>query len=87
MARINARVGQEYIDKLEVLKSQQQCSVTQVLKQAIDDYYDAYVSAAQSQSRAILNGGFIACGEGDEDLSESYKGYLSESLKEKHDYR
>lgn len=87
MARINARVEQEYLDKLEVLKNQQQSSITQVLKLAIDEYYASHMSAASSQREALLKGGFIGCAEGDEGLSESYKARLSESMGAKHDYR
>lgn len=87
MARINARVEQEYLDKLEVLKNQQQSSITQVLKQAIDEYYASQMSAAASQRAALLKGGFIGCAEGDEGLSESYKTLLTESVGTKHDYR
>ena len=65
IARINARVEQAYIDRLEVLKGQQQCSVTQVLKKAIDEYYASHVSAAQSQRGALLASGFIGCAESD----------------------
>ncbi|MDO3386822.1 ribbon-helix-helix protein, CopG family [Gilvimarinus sp. SDUM040013] len=87
MARINARVEQEYIDKLEVLKNQQHSSMTQVLKMAIDEYYASHMSKAAAQREALLGGGFIGCGEGGEDLSEAYKKELSESLGAKHDYR
>lgn len=87
MARINARVGQEYIDKLEVLKNQQHSSVTQVLKMAIDEYYASHISKAATQRDALLKSGFIGCAEGSTDLSESYKVDLVESLEAKHDYR
>lgn len=87
MARINARVEQEYIDKLEVLKNQQHSSITQVLKMAIDEYYASHVSKAAAQREALLGSDFIGCAEGDAGLSESYKESLSESLGEKHDYR
>ena len=87
MARINARVEQEYIDKLEVLKNQQHSSITQVLKMAIDEYYASHVSKAAMQREALLGGGFIGCCEGDAGLSEAYKDLLTESLGAKHDYR
>ena len=87
MARINARVEQEYIDKLEVLKNQQHSSITQVLKMAIDEYYASHVLRATAQREALLSSGFIGCAEGDENLSESYKEAIAESLGAKHDYR
>jgi len=87
MARINARVEQEYLEKLEILKNQKHSSITQILKFAIDAYYDAHITQAQNQRQALLNGGFIACCEGDEGLSESYKKELSDALAAKHDYR
>lgn len=87
MARINARLEQEYMDKLEVLKNQQHSSITQVLKMAIDEYYASHVSAAATQREALLGSGFIGCIEGEEDLSETYKSHLADGLGAKHDYR
>jgi hypothetical protein len=58
MARINARVEQEYLDKLEVLKNQQQSAITQVLKLALDEYYEtSHMSVAALQREALLKGG------------------------------
>jgi predicted transcriptional regulator len=79
MSRITARLEPEYMQKLEVLKNQQHKSITQVLKQAIDEYYANHVSASAIQREALLSGGFIGCAEGGEDLSESYKKHLAES--------
>lgn len=87
MSRINARLEPEYMHKLEVLKNQQHTSITQVLKQAIDEYYASHVSASAIQREALLNSGFIGCVDGEMDLSESYKTHLSDSLGAKHDYR
>ena len=87
MARINAMVEQEYLDKLETLKNQQRRSITQILKSAIDAYYEAHVAKADSQKYALLSSGFIACGGADADLSECYKQALAESLANKYDHR
>lgn len=87
MSRINARLEPEYIHKLEVLKNQQCISITQVLKQAIDEYYASHVSATAMQREALLTSGFIGCADGEVDLSESYKTHLADSLGAKHDYR
>lgn len=87
MSRINARLEPEYMQKLEILKNQQHMSITQVLKQAIDEYYASHVSVSAIQREALLNSGFIGCAEGEEDLSESYKKHLADSLEAKHGYR
>lgn len=79
MIRINARLDQEYVDKLEVIKNQHHSSITQILKWAIDEYYASHVSASAIQREALLGSGFIGCAEGAADLSESYKEHLAHS--------
>lgn len=86
MNRINARLEQEYMDKLEVLKSQQHSSITHVLKCAIDEYYASHVLVSSKQREALLASGFIGCADGAADLSESYKDHLTSSFGDKHDH-
>lgn len=83
--RINARLDQEHIKKLEVLKSQEHLTTTEVVKKALDYYYEMRKENNKSRVKQLLDSDFIGCGEGPEDLSENYKDYLTQSLSEKYD--
>ena len=83
--RINARLENDYAEKLEYLKKQTQLSTTEIVKQAIDLLYRQSKSKTSKKIKALLESDFIGCGEGPEDLSTHYKQYLTESLAKKHD--
>ncbi|AWB67291.1 CopG family transcriptional regulator [Saccharobesus litoralis] len=87
MARINARLDDEYMAKLERLKSQMHTSTTEVLKLAIDDLYETQLNQKQAKLQALLNSDFVGCGEAEADLSSHYKSYLNSDLSKKHDNR
>lgn len=87
MSRINARLDDEHLNKLEQLKGQLHKSTTEVLKLAIDDLYQQKVTLAQSKLQQLLNSDFIACGQAETDLSARHKEYLSQSLMDKYDHR
>lgn len=86
--RINARLDGTHFEKLEYLKQATQSGTTEVLKHAIDFYYREIHGSAPSSALDILTAsGFIASGQGDEALSETYKEHLSAGLAEKHGHR
>lgn len=87
MSRINARLDDEHMAKLEQLKGQLHYSTTEVLKLAIDDLYEHQSSRSQSKLKLLLNSDFIACGDAESDLSAEHKKYLSQSLTAKYDHR
>ena len=82
--RINARLEDEYAEKLEYIKKQNHLSTTEVVKQGIDLLYLRSKAKPSEKIRALLESDFIGCSEGPEDLSTHYKQYLTESLAEKH---
>ena len=83
--RINARLETEYIDKLELLKHQEHLTTTEVIKKALSYYYEMKKRDNSTKIQQLLESDFIACGEGPEDLSENYKGYLTDSMSKKYD--
>jgi hypothetical protein len=87
MSRINARLDEEHMAKLELLKGQLHFSTTEVLKLAIDDLYQQQVTQSSSKLQQLLNSDFIACGEAEPDLSANHKAYLTHSLAGKYDNR
>ena len=82
--RINARLDDEHMEKLEFLKNKDHLSTTDVLKQAIDVLYEQRKMQNRSKLQQLLQSDFIGCAEGPEDLSERYKDYLTEGWAEKH---
>lgn len=86
MSRINARLDDNYVDKLEALKSRLNTSTTGVLKQAIDELYQQQVANDHNKINNLLNSNFIACGKAEYDLSAEHKQYLAKSLENKYDH-
>ncbi len=87
MARINARLDDEHVEKLEKLKSQMHTSTTEILKMAIDDLYETQLTQKQIKLDTLLNSDFIGCGKAEPDLSSKYKSYLNVDFSKKHDNR
>jgi hypothetical protein len=83
--RINARLDSEHSKKLEQLKKSHNLSVSDVVKQAIDLMHTQQNSEPKIKLEALLTSDFIGCGQGPENLSENYKSYLEQFLKEKYD--
>lgn len=86
MARINARLDNEHMAKLEKLKSQMHTSTTEILKMAIDDLYETQLNQKQAKLQALLESDFVGCAEAEVDLSSNYKSYLNADLSKKHDH-
>ena len=87
MSRINARLDDEYMLKLEQLKGRLHVSTTEVLKLAIDDLSQQQLTQSASKLQQLLNSNFIACGEAEPDLSAKHKEYLTQSLVDKYGNR
>jgi len=85
MMRINARLDQEYINKLEFLKAQEHLTTTEIIKNALGFYYEIKKNDNSNKIQQLLDSDFIACGEGPDDLSENYKDYLTDSMSKKYD--
>ncbi|MGH8655662.1 MAG: CopG family transcriptional regulator [Gammaproteobacteria bacterium] len=85
--RINARLDEDHSRKLAYLTEVVHASVSDVIKQAIDAYYER-VRGAQSNAGGILRGaGFVGCGQASPELSDTYKQEAKLLAEQKHGYR
>lgn len=82
--RINARLDETRSQKLEYLKKATHAGISEIVKEAIDVYYDRVKGKKPRPAEIFRESGFIGIGEGPEDLSVRYKDYLTEALEEKH---
>ncbi|XSG84497.1 MAG: ribbon-helix-helix protein, CopG family [Methylohalobius sp. ZOD2] len=86
--RINARLDDSHTRKLEVLQQETGKTKSEILKEALDLYFQEVHREKQhtvrEKNRKILEA-LAGIGQGPEDLSENYKEYLSQGLKQKHD--
>jgi hypothetical protein len=85
--RINARLTGEDARKFLELQRDGDRAASDVLRDALREYYDAHAKPRPSAFALMSASGFIGGGEGAEDLSSNYKTYLTESLSEKHPHR
>jgi hypothetical protein len=86
-SKISARLDAERSRKLDVLVRTTHQGVSEVIKMALDLYYD-HVRAGRRPATELLRAtGFLASGEASPDLSETYKDELARSLADKHDPR
>lgn len=79
--RINARLNDEYQEKLRLLQAQTGKSASEVVRDALDFYDDASRQHKQSKVAILKQTGFIGVAEGHADLSENYKRLLDGSDK------
>ena len=79
--RINARLPPELASKLSELRRRTGKSTTDLLREALEGYYDA--SRATDEPARLL-GEFVGCAEGPRALSSRYKAELVRSLERKH---
>jgi predicted transcriptional regulator len=81
--RLNARIDDELAAKLEFLRRKTKKSVTEILRESVELYYERFRAAEGSSSRALEAAGFVGCGEAAPDLSLNYKQQFAESLTRK----
>lgn len=82
--KISARLDAERSRKLDVLMRTTHQGVSEVIKVALDLYYDHARAGRRPAGEVLRASGFIASGEGAADLSETYKDELTRSLADKH---
>ncbi|WP_414568228.1 CopG family transcriptional regulator [Nostoc sp. CCY 9925] len=85
--RINARLDDEYAEKLAYIQQQTNQAVTDVIKSALELYYQQLQQQQKNPFSMLSQTGFIGCAEADPDLSVNYKSILRHGLKAKYDYR
>ncbi len=85
--RINARLDEDSARKIEYLKDVTHAPVTDVVKCAIDLYYQHMRQAQDGAKDRLFETGFVGCGVADPELSQTYKDDLSQALEAKHGHR
>ena len=83
--RISARLDESRAQKLDFLRNATDLGTSEVLKRAIDAYFEKY--RADRPAEILRRSGFVGCGEADPDLSGRYKQELNEILTAKHGHR
>jgi hypothetical protein len=78
--RINARLRPRLAEKLSELQKRTGKSVTELLQEALEHYYDA--SSATNRPGELL-ADFVGCAEGPPALSSTYKKTLRRSFERK----
>lgn len=82
--KISARLDAERSRKLDVLMRTTHQGVSEVIKMALDLYYDRTRAGRRPAAEILRAAGFVASGEAAPQLSETYKDKLTRSLTEKH---
>lgn len=82
--RINARLDEEYASKLVYIQQQTNQGVSDVIKSALNLYYQQLKNEQKNHLELLTQTGFIGCGETDPNLSMNYKSILTDSLKAKY---
>ena len=82
--RINVRLEDEDVLKLEALKKLGHHTMTEIVKEAIDVLYRQKMVHPQGSIRALVDSDFVGCADGPEDSSVNYKQYVPEYLDEKY---
>ncbi|MBR8832829.1 MAG: CopG family transcriptional regulator [Stigonema ocellatum SAG 48.90 = DSM 106950] len=85
--QINARLDEEYTNKIAYIQQQTNQGVTDVIKSAIDLYYQQLQQNSLDPLLALTESGFVGCAEADPNLSVNYKSVLKDALKAKYGNR
>ncbi|HEX4953448.1 MAG TPA: CopG family transcriptional regulator [Thermoanaerobaculia bacterium] len=82
--RISVRLEESQSRKLQLLTCATHERTTEVVKRAIDLYFDQVVGARPGAARILREQGFVASGEADPTLSSRYKDLLRDGWGSKH---
>lgn len=85
--RINARLDESRSRKLTYLARATNQATTEIVKRAIDLYFEKETANRRSPAEVLYSVGFVGSGEASPDLSSDYKRELQAVLAEKHDHR
>ncbi len=85
--RINARLDEDHSEKLTYLARTTGASITEIIKRAIDTYFEQCGNSVGNAAEILTASGFVGCGEEAPALSEHYKDELKRSLATKHAHR
>ncbi len=81
---INTNLEDGIAEKVDYLLKTTQLTLSEVLKNSIDVYYELMRISPADKLKAFEESGFIGCGEGDAQLSVNYKTDLKELLERKY---
>lgn len=84
--RLNARLTAEHEQMLEAIQRATGQTTSDIVRVALSRYFKAVFPPAKSPQQALVDAGFIGCGEADPDLSANYKQALG-AMGEKHGHR
>tara|TARA_R110000787_G_scaffold208226_2_gene318159 strand:+ start:6684 stop:6944 length:261 start_codon:yes stop_codon:yes gene_type:complete len=82
--RINARLEDEDILKLEALKKLDHHTTTEIIKEAINVLYRQKLVHPKGSIHALLASDFVGCAEGPEEGSQTYKQDVMDYVDAKH---
>jgi hypothetical protein len=87
-ARVNnARLTDELTRELVAHERTTGQSRSEIVRAALERYFDDARPSARSASDAIDASGLVGCGEAETDLSATHKSRLRESMERKHGHR
>lgn len=81
--RINARLTGEDAERFRELLAVQELSASDLLRTALREYHERHAVIAADALAILGKHGFVAGGEGAEDLSSNYKHYLADAMEDK----
>jgi len=88
MSQINTQIDPATTDKLTYIQQQTNQTLSDILRDAIDSYYQKLKHQHPKTPFEILEeSGFIGCCSVESDLSMNYKQVLAEELEAKYDHR
>jgi predicted transcriptional regulator len=85
--RINARLDDSRSQKLDFLARTTRLSTSDIVKQALDVYYEQVRSRRPAPAAVLAETGFIGCGEASPELSDNYKEEARRLAATKHGHR
>lgn len=85
--RINARLDDSRSRKLAYLVRATSQATTEIVKRAIDLYYEQETATRRSAAEVLHSVGFVGSGKASPDLSTNYKSELQTILAEKYGHR
>jgi hypothetical protein len=81
--RINARLTGEDARRFRELQRKEGLSASDLLRDALREYHGARLKPRTDAMTLLQRSGFLAGGEGAEDLSTRYKDYLTDAIDPK----
>ena len=81
---INTNLDDIIAEKIDYLVKTTQLTLADILKNAVNLYYEITRTSPADKLKAFEESGFIGCGEGDAHLSVNYKHDLRELMERKY---